>query len=110
MNPSTRHLLPRSGGSRRDLPSGARIHRQDKKKVLSYRFSNTPPGNCLWCPPADSALDQSRRLRGVTSRTDNRSDVRASEANESCGILEIHRGLTSHEEPARLAEVFADDE
>ena len=111
VSPSTRHLVPRSGGCRRELLSGARVHRQNKRKVLTCGFHSTSPGKILSVDIHRNSL--SNDLNAFTAPTpvltSGHQYQRQSDGKDA-GPLEIHRGLTAHEEPTPLAEVFGDDE
>lgn len=95
VNSSTTHPALRSGGCRRALPQGAQIHRQDKR-IFSGAIRILPSKHL-------DAIIASTQV--PTSGTSGHQDKR-----KVAGTLGIHRGLTAHEEPAPLAEVFADDE
>jgi len=91
---SPTHPALRSGGCRLELSHSAQIHRQDKRiprGAFRILLSNH--------------LDAIIASTPVTSGTSGHQDKR-----KVAGTPGIHRGLTAHEEPAPLAEVFADDE
>jgi len=101
----------RTGGCRLELPSGADVHPLDQGKALSYRCPNHLTRNIPLRAIRRTLLSidvcASTALTPVLmSRTTSEHRIRRRVA----GDLEILRGLTAHEEPAPLAEVFGDDE
>lgn len=105
MNLSTWHSAPITRGCGRELSSAVPIHRLQGRASNSGCHSHYPSATWRILLSIDlDAFPASIPVRTciLTKEHQNKANV--------ASILETHRGLTAHEEPAPAGEVFGNDE